>query len=170
MRPPRKPPGLQEAFDRLSECGVMNFNVQMEEYRHGKAFDKYLHWDELLHRTPPPGLDHLAWWGGLKWQRTANRRIVPLLDTNAGQFSYAEVPPIPERLHQIDLSAGGRLEMPDQVATTDERDRYYVNSLLEESITSSQLEGATTTRQVATHMLREHRRPRDKIARLLEIN
>ena len=43
-----------------------------------------------------------------------------------------------------------------------ERDRYLVRSLMEEAITSSQLEGAATTREVAKKMLAEGRPPRDR--------
>ena len=52
-------------------------------------------------------------------------------------------------LHQVDRDASGRIELPADVANTDARNRYLVNSLIEEAITSSQLEGAATTRRVA---------------------
>ena len=51
--------------------------------------------------------------------------------------------------------------MEEQVTGPETRDRYIVRSLMEEAITSSQLEGASTTRQVALEMLRAGRRPRD---------
>ncbi len=38
--------------------------------------------------------------------------------------------------------------MPSQVTNQETRDRYYIESLIEETITSSQLEGASTTRRV----------------------
>ncbi len=41
------------------------------------------------------------------------------------------------------------------------RDTYLVSSLIEESINSSQLEGASTTRNVAKEMLRQERQPKD---------
>jgi Fic family protein len=63
--------------------------------------------------------------------------------------------------------AGGRIEMPDAIANPSTRDRYYVNSLVEEAITSSQLEGAGTTRRVAKEMLRTHRPPADRAERMI---
>src|SRR5665811_1340341 len=42
------------------------------------------------------------------------------------------------------------------------RDRYVINSLIEESITSSQLEGAATTKEVAKNMIRSGRKPVDR--------
>ena len=43
--------------------------------------------------------------------------------------------------------------------SADTRDRYMLNSLIEEAITSSQLEGAATTREVAKEMIRTKRKP-----------
>jgi Fic family protein len=42
-----------------------------------------------------------------------------------------------------------------------------VRSLIEESTTSSQLEGASTTREVAKQMIREGRKPRDRSERMI---
>ena len=60
------------------------------------------------------------------------------------------------------MRAGGRIEMPSQVTNPETKDQYYVESLIEEAITSSQLEGATTTRRVAENLLRSGREPRDR--------
>ncbi|MDQ3726202.1 MAG: Fic family protein [Actinomycetota bacterium] len=45
--------------------------------------------------------------------------------------------------------------------------RYLVNSLMEEAIRSSQLEGATTSRTVAKELLRSGREPRDRSERMI---
>ncbi|GJL82591.1 MAG: hypothetical protein DHS20C01_22250 [marine bacterium B5-7] len=49
-----------------------------------------------------------------------------------------------------------------EVITDEVRRRFVVSALMEESITSSQLEGASTTRLVAQEMLRYGRAPRNK--------
>jgi Fic family protein len=123
---------------------------------------KYVHWDQLLHLQPPEGLSHKQWWFLLKSHRRIHQRSVPLKDKAGNGFTYAEPDPIPESLHKFDLQAGGRIEMADQVTNPDTKDRYYVASLIEEAITSSQLEGATTTRLVAKEMIREDRPPSDR--------
>ncbi|MGB5276844.1 MAG: Fic family protein, partial [Gammaproteobacteria bacterium] len=51
--------------------------------------------------------------------------------------------------------------------SSDDRDRYLVSSLIEEAITSSQLEGAATTREVAKAMLRSGRSPQDRNERMI---
>ena len=52
--------------------------------------------------------------------------------------------------------------MPSQVTNPETRDRYYIESLIEEAISSSQLEGASTTRRVAREMIRSGRNPRGR--------
>ncbi len=127
----------------------------------------YLHWDQLKHRTPPNGLSRLEWWFLAKLSRTSARTNVPLKDKNRFDFGFVSVDPIPQRLHEIDLQAGGQIEIPEQVTNRETKDQYYVSSLIEEAITSSQLEGATTTRKVAKEMLRTGRPPRDRSERMI---
>ncbi|MDR0787341.1 MAG: Fic family protein [Gemmatimonadota bacterium] len=62
----------------------------------------------------------------------------------------------------MDRGAGGQIKVPVSVKNPATRDRYIVNALIEESITSSQLEGAATTRRVAENMLRSERAPRNR--------
>ncbi len=57
--------------------------------------------------------------------------------------------------------------MPDQITNPDTRDRYYISSLMEEAITSSQIEGAATTRLVAKEMLRSGRSARDRSEQMI---
>lgn len=84
------------------------------------------------------------------------------MDTKGNTFEYAVPDPVQEYLHLIDQSASGRIETAAETITSvADRERYIVNSLVEEAITSSQLEGATTTRRVAREMIRSARPPRD---------
>ena len=57
----------------------------------------------------------------------------------------------------------------EEVVTADEqaRQHYLVNSLMEEAIRSSQLEGATTSRRVAKELLRSGRPPKDRSERMI---
>ena len=55
----------------------------------------------------------------------------------------------------------------EQIANPHTRDTYLINSLIEESITSSQLEGASTTRKIAKEMLRAKRKPRDNSEKMI---
>ncbi len=128
---------------------------------------EYLHWDELRHRTPPDGLSVQQWWLGVKIRRMGQARSVPLVDTRGRAFHYALADPLPAALHQIDLRAGGMIGMPAAIESEATRNQYRVRSLTEEAISSSQIEGAHTTRRVAKEMLRQGRAPRDKSEQMI---
>ena len=124
---------------------------------------KYLHWDRLRYYAPPKGLTHEEWWCALKLARSGLTKEVPLVDVDGGPFAFGAPDPVGEHLHHIDQDAGGQIEMADRhIGGSETRDRYIINSLVEEAITSSQLEGASTTRRVAKQMIRMRRSPRDR--------
>jgi len=131
---------------------------------------RYLHWDDLRFRKPPEGLSHEDWWLGLKLRRQTNYRRIPLKDTNGHEFCLTVPDLVADLLHQIDRGGGTSVDIPEQVTSSEQRDRYGVRSLMEEAITSSQLEGAATTREVAKKMLAEGRKPRDRSERMIVNN
>jgi Fic family protein len=116
---------------------------------------------------PPEGLTLEEWWLALKLQRNQEYKKIPLKDNKGGLFNYFNTDPIPERLHYIDQRAGGMIKMPEQIMNPETRDQYYVGSLIQESITSSQLEGAATTRRVAKEMIRTGRQPHDRSEQMI---
>jgi len=122
---------------------------------------KYLHWDELRHRTPPDALSSEQWWFAIWLSRNAMLKPLPLLDKQGRPFRLATPEPVLIDLHHIDRDAAGQIRTQIATPIHENRDRYLLHSLIEESITSSQLEGASTTRRVAEAMLREGRKPRD---------
>jgi len=128
---------------------------------------RYLHWDQLRRLDPPPGLDHEQWWLGVKLSRSSRYRSLPMRDSSGRPFVYLLPDRVLEALHHIDSRASGRIGVPEQVTNPDTRDRFIVSSLIEEAITSSQLEGAATTRAVAAEMIRAGRRPRDRSERMI---
>ena len=124
---------------------------------------KYHHWDKLRYLALPPGLsNHEDWWLAVKFARKALYKTIPHSDKYGNPFVYGEPDIVRRLLHEIDIHGGGELKTTEQVANPSTRDTYLINSLIEESITSSQLEGAATTRKVAKEMIRQKRKPRDK--------
>ena len=75
-----------------------------------------------------------------------------------------------ELLHAIDSEARGQVRSEWDRLHWDQSDRYVIRSLMEEAITSSQLEGAATTHQVALDMLRTGRRPETRDERMIGNN
>lgn len=129
----------------------------------------YLHWDELRHRAPPDGLTHEQWWVRVKLARQVQYKQLPLFDKNGQPFVISVPETVQIDLHHIDRDAAGQIAAANATspANGSHRDRYLMHSLIEEAITSSQLEGASTTRRVAEQMLREGRRPRDTSERMI---
>jgi Fic family protein len=128
---------------------------------------RYLHWDELRHRQPPPDLSVEEWWFAIKLARQSLYKPTPFADKNGKAFVFALADPILALLHRIDRDASGQIRLEAPIASPETRDTYLVRSLIEEAINSSQLEGASTTRQVAKEMLRQGRRPRDKSEQMI---
>ncbi len=126
------------------------------------ASGKYLHWDELRHRQPPNGLSRDGWWAALVLGRSGLMQQLPLLlDKKAQPFVFATPSPVMIDLHHIDRDAAGQIRTTSSEPIHEAPAQYLFSSLIEEAITSSQLEGAATTRQVAAAMLREGRKPSD---------
>lgn len=121
---------------------------------------KYRHWDTLRQLPPPDGLTSEEWWAGTKLARVSLYRPLPFTDRHGRRFQFAMPDPAWEMVHLIDQQASGEIAFTELVANPQTRRQYLVSSLIEEAITSSQLEGATTTGRVAKEMIKSGRRPR----------
>ena len=162
-RLPRKPPPVQELLERCG--GLQEALPLLTQLASEMAGDRYLHWDQLRYRTPPQGLNHEQWWLAEKLSRRPTP--LPLRASDGQTFWFSQPPVLLQGLHQIDLQAGASVVAPEAVTTRSTRDRYLLSSLMEEAITSSQMEGAATTRDVAKAMIRSRRPPRDRSERMI---
>lgn len=99
--------------------------------------------------------------------RVRFQKPIPLRDTKRNLFTFLVTDPMHEELHRIDLAAGGRIGVPQEIINPETRTQYYVSSLIEEAIASSQLEGAVTTRDVAKQMIREKRTASDRSEQMI---
>jgi Fic family protein len=133
--------------------------------------ERYLHWDKLRHLDPPDGLSSEQWWLQVKTAREFELREIPLTDSDGKPFRFGLPDSMLRSLHHIDQRCGGEVAM-DEVVTSERRAgrRFLVNSLMEEAIRSSQLEGATTSRVVAKELLRSGREPSDRSERMIVNN
>jgi Fic family protein len=133
--------------------------------------ERYLHWDKLRRLPAPAGLTTEQWWLRLKSARQDAMRTLPLTATDGSPFGYTLPDLILRHLHRVDQRAAGEVSM-DEVVTSEREAgrRFIVNSLMEEAIRSSQLEGATTSRVAAKELLRSGRAPRDHSERMIVNN
>lgn len=157
MRFPEHAPPLENAFANLVPARI----EAVMRHANPLPTGKYLHWDELRRRSAPEGLTHAEWWAAVTLSRVSLFQQLPLLDKHGKPFAFATPSPMVIDLHHIDRDAAGHIRATAGAPLQADSQRYLIGSLIEEAITSSQLEGASTTRKVAATMLRSGRKPRD---------
>ena len=166
MKIPVPPPPMEELIEAMTR-DPHQFHQVVANVGPSSATADYLPWDKIRFKTPPNGLTHSQWWLALKLARRSMQRTLPLTDTNGKPFTYTLPDAVLRGTDEIGRRASGEIATSEQVTNATTRDRYVVSSLIEEAITSSQLEGATTSRQVAKDMIRSGRSPRNKSERMI---
>lgn len=165
MKIPVSPPEYDDISRIIAEKGVEVFLRLMREASPVDLKGRYLHWDKLRHLHPPEGVNHDEWWFGIKSARRNLYQQLPLQNKNAGLFQFATPDKILRELHWLDRYAAGTIQSSDAITrvglNAQTRNTYLIRSLIEEAISSSQLEGASTTRDVAREMIRRDRTPID---------
>lgn len=165
MKQPQPPP--KDADQGVLGLPRQRLAAVLTQAARSEAQGKYRHWDTLRHLKPPEGFSCAEWWGATKLVRRAALKPLPLKAVNGQYFQYAITDAIARRLHQIDLGAGGSIGMPQPIVNPQTRSQYVMRSLFQEAVTSSQLEGAATTRAVAKEMIRSGRPPRTRGERMI---
>jgi Fic family protein len=134
-----------------------------------KANKDYLYWDKYKYLIPD-GVPRESAWGFLKLIRTLQMKALPLRDNNEHTFGYWLPDSALQYLHFIDQNAGGQIVTGNPSIYVTEKRWYLMNSIVEEAISSSQIEGAATTRQVAADMLMSNRKPKDRSEQMIYNN
>lgn len=154
-------------METIAERGRL-MQVLSREQVGGTMSDDYLPWDKLRFKTPPGDLTVEEWWAATRLARRSVQRNIDLLRSKEDvPFSYTMPDKILQGLDYIARNASGQIAISEQVTNSATRDRYLINSLIEEAITSSQLEGAATSRRVAKQMIRSGRPPVDRSERMI---
>ncbi|MDW5417814.1 Fic family protein [Iodobacter sp. CM08] len=152
------------------ELGSMDF-PQIQKYL--PLYDltdsqgRYLHWNQLKWRVPRDEAQNI--WFAIKFQRFMQLKEIDLKDEQGESFSYCTPNSIEARLHQVIKTAGGTVGIVAGAAASMQiQAKFLVSSLImEEAISSAQLEGAATTREVAKKMLEEERPPVNEDERMI---
>lgn len=121
----------------------------------------YLYWDKAKYKIK--GEDKTDVWSAIKLHRQLNSKNVKF---GKYSFSYPNTDFLQRALHTFDLHAGGTLTSNIGIAETD-KNKFIISSLIEESINSSQMEGANTTRKKAKEMLQKEKKPQTKSERMI---
>lgn len=126
---------------------------------------KYLHWSDLEYRNVGPDSRETLW-ALMKILREGTARTVILCDLI---IRYNITDNAQRILHDLDMRLSSGL-VPSSKLDEKRRLMLTVSSVMEESIASSQLEGASTTTKVAKKMLREKTAPKNKSERMIVNN
>lgn len=153
---------MNTLHEMLSKRGGPNRFAKLTQQLGPAPDGKYRHWDTFRQAPPLKGFSAEEQWLGVKMARRALYRALPLKDISGVPFNYAIPAPALEMLLKIDRNASGSIKGSEQITSTSTRDTYFFKSIVEEAITSSQIEGASTTRKVAKAMIQEGRPPRNR--------
>jgi len=170
VKVPLTPPEFPKLLEKVLQQGPQRLLEIITKAGGAAPEGKYRHWDTLRHVTAPDGLTPEEWWLGVKLARRQLYHRLPLRAKDGKPLKCALVDPAHRMLHYITKNASGAIQVDEVVTDANTRDTYIVKALIEEAITSSQLEGAATTRAVAKDMLQRGRKPRDRSEQMIYNN
>ncbi|HEY3277417.1 MAG TPA: Fic family protein [Syntrophorhabdaceae bacterium] len=167
MKIPEKPP-LNWRKYISSEILASPPRALQEAIRKGNR--DYIYWDKFKYLVPE-GISRESAWAALKLSRTLNARDLPLVnrDTN-NNFTYWQPDRVLEYLYQINRDASGAVITGNLAVQGSERKLFLLNSIMEEAIASSQIEGAVTTTNQAKEMLQRGEKPKDRSQQMIYNN
>ncbi|WP_310571896.1 Fic family protein [Gemmatimonas sp.] len=173
MKLPVPPPSFPTLLADLiaTADGRERFEALTREGLGAAPGGRYRHWDTFRHTPPSAQFSAEEQWIAVKLARRALYRPLPMKDVRGVLFQYALPNAALDMLHQIERTAGaslsGNMQGNALVTNRATRDTYLFTSIVEEAITSSQLEGASTTRKVAKAMIQEGRAPSNRSERMI---
>ena len=167
MRLLRDVPTMTELFDRITKGGSVDKLLSLYNSKPTDSEGRYLHWEKVRYLPTPDGMTQEEVWAGMKMARMSLLKSLPFVDTKQKPFKFATPDSVLKMLHNLDRNASGQIKMLEPVTNPATRDMYLVNSLIEEAINSSQLEGASTTRKVAKEMIKQNRKPKNRSEQMI---
>lgn len=164
-RPPEEEPNplaviTKNCPDKLSQ--YLEFLSPMDKK------GRYFHYDELRHRIEGD-LDHKLVWSLVKSARNRQKAKIIKLGEPREQCHYLLTPLIQKAISEVDRNTtSASLEwISSKIGEKSQMD-YLLNDLIEdESISSSQLEGAATTTRVAKELLKRNKKPRSEDEKMI---
>jgi len=157
MKLPATPPDYKKIIRGISDLNKLRAHWATGSQVLTAPYD---HWDKLRFRKPAPPLSIAETWAAMKFARSSARKDFPISDMAGCHFHYVLIDDFQRALHEIDSTARGLIGIPAGAATAEGRELYLQKSLLEEPFSSSVLEGAATTREIAQKMIEEGRKPK----------
>ena len=130
-----------------------------------KMFVLKKYWTEVKYKSHPADLSSEHIWAAAK----LNRLMQQIKIWEDCPFTLSITNNMQKLCHYFDMNFGGSWEN-SAIIPSEDRERYLISSLMEEAISSSQMEGAATTRRVAKEMLRKSISPHNKSEQMIVNN
>lgn len=124
--------------------------------------ERYLYWDDIKYKKNGPFENPLENWSLIKAYRYLKSETIIF---GHHWFRYYISHDTAKNLHDFDLKLIGDLHKAPMLAN--EKMEFFKNSLMEEAVASSQVEGAATTTEVAKDMLKSGRSPRNESEQMI---
>ncbi|MFH8143278.1 MAG: Fic family protein [Muribaculaceae bacterium] len=141
------------------------FHNQLVTEAINKLQDSYAYWSEVKYKQIKGLPDAEATWNLIKSIRAA--KSIEVSSKYGLHFSLTNY--MMKLCHIFDMNFGGSWGS-ESILPRNNSNRFLVGSIIEEAISSSQMEGASTTRKVAKEMLRKNITPKDKSQRMIYNN
>lgn len=157
-----KPPTLTDA--ELAQAYVALATSKIEELLPviDEISDNYEYWSSVKYKILPQSVSSKELWALVKASR-----LNGLINVWPKFSIRMSVTNMMQRIcHELDMNFGGTWG-DNALIPEDGKKMYLVSSLMEEAISSSQMEGAATTRKVAKDMLRKKITPKDKSQQMI---
>lgn len=157
----KKPPDWKKALGNTKEL-IELFSSKDMQALVKKANSEYLHWDKFRYQPMPKNITPESAWTFLKMARSTGRENIGVIDERGNPFSIFLTKEHMKDLSFIDSHSSGTIVTGEGMPDDASKDRLVINGLIEEAISSSQIEGANTTRKVAKNMIEQQLTPKNK--------
>ncbi|AWG20862.1 cell filamentation protein Fic [Flavobacterium faecale] len=149
---------------KYDEKTFLLYNQLRENGELKEINDAYLFWDKIKYKAKIASPQE--YWSAIKMARILNSQNVTF---GKYSFQFSSTDFILQLLHYCDLNIGGNLGSNVGIAETDKK-MFMISSIMEEAISSSQMEGANTTRKKAKEMIQKELKPKSKSEQMIMNN
>lgn len=127
-----------------------------------KINNEYEYWSEVKYKQLPDNVSHKELWASVKISRMLQQAFI----WKKYGISVGITNKMQRICHEFDMNFGGSWGA-NSLIPEENKEQYLISSLMEEAISSSQMEGASTTRKVAKDMLRKSLSPKSRSEQMI---
>ncbi len=137
-----------------------------------QAYEEYWTWNKFSNSPlPESSYDHLTLWLYMKiFLRSQSLETKGLVDIKNSPFSYKLTNSILKEIHYVDIHLSDNMVFQN-AGEEDHKEEWLkqriIHALMEEAITSSQIEGAATTRKQAKEMIKAGKKPKTQDEKMI---